>query len=283
MTTHILELKAGELRLALRADLGAAIAGLWHGALPILRSTEPAALQTSRKAACYPLVPYSNRIAWRKFSWQGRDYTTQRNFDDNPHSVHGVGWRRPWSVVEQGATAATLKLVHQPDADWPFPFEATQRFELSAGSLAVRLAIVNTAAIDQPVGLGWHPYFEKRSQSRLDIEVSERWDPDAHEIPVKRVAQPGIAAPVAELDFDNCFDGFRGAARIRDEAFSMQLTSTCGHLVIYTPKDKPYYCVEPVSHVSDAIHMADPMAHGLVNLAPGASFEASWRLDVEAL
>jgi aldose 1-epimerase len=34
--------------------------------------------------------------------------------------------------------------------------------------------------------------------------------------------------------------------------------------VVFTPDTKrDYYCVEPVSHVSNAIHMADPAAHGL--------------------
>ena len=51
------ELHAGALRLALRPDLGGAVAGLWHGTTPILRSSEPAALSAVREAAMYPLVP----------------------------------------------------------------------------------------------------------------------------------------------------------------------------------------------------------------------------------
>jgi aldose 1-epimerase len=35
-----------------------------------------------------------------------------------------------------------------------------------------------------------------------------------------------------------------------------------------------------VSHVNNAIHMAEPAAHGLVALAPGATLEAAMRLDV---
>ena len=41
-TTPALELRAGALRLALRPDLGGAIAGFWHDTTPILRSCEPA-------------------------------------------------------------------------------------------------------------------------------------------------------------------------------------------------------------------------------------------------
>ena len=73
------------------------------------------------------------------------------------------------------------------------------------------------------------------------------------------------------------------AARIRDETFSLQLSSSLEHLVVYTPQDKDFFCVEPVSHVSNAIHMADPLAHGLRSLAPGESTEAWMQLDVKVV
>lgn len=274
------ELHAGALRLALRPDLGGCIAGLWHRETPILRSTEPDALVSSRASGCYPLVPYSNRLAYRKFRWKGHDYSTQPNFDDSPHSLHGVGWKRPWEIVSSSVLEVVLKLVHPGDADWPFPFEATQYFTLTPHSMHVEMVITNTAEIAQPVGLGWHPYFTKRARSRLHIELEGRWDSDAAELPVRKVAQPGIDSDVSHLDFDNCFDGWSGPARIRDEKFSLQLSSSLNHLVVFTPQEKPYFCVEPVSHVSNAIHMADPAAHGLRTLAPGERFEATMNLEV---
>lgn len=282
-STNSFELHAGALRLAVRPDLGGCISGLWHRDTPILRSTEPAALEITRKAACYPLVPYSNRLAYRRFRWKGHDYTTQPNFDDSPHSLHGVGWMRPWQIVSSSAVDLVIRCVHPGDPDWPFPFEVSQYFSLTPHSLGVQMAITNTAASPQPVGLGWHPYFEKRSRSRLHIEISDRWDADAAELPVRKVAQHSIDGDVAHLDYDNCFEGFTGAARIRDEKFSMQLTSSLGYLVVFTPQDRGYFCVEPVSHLSNAIHMAEPAAHGLRTLATGETFEASFGLDIAVL
>ncbi len=281
-TTSTVELRAGDLRLALRADLGASVAGLWRGDLPVLRSTEPAELTSSRLSGCYPLAPYSNRLGYRRFRWLGREYTTERNFDDNPHSVHGVAWQRPWAVLEATASSALLRYRHAGDAHWPFEFEIDQRFALDAASLEVRLVFTNRAAQAQPVGLGWHPYFPKRARSRLHIELAERWDSDATGLPVRRVAQPGIDADVAHLEFDNCFEGWRGAARLRDEKLSLRLTSSLPYLVVFTPQSKPYYCVEPVSHVSNAIHMTDPAAHGLATVEPSKVLEAWMRLEVGA-
>ena len=276
------ELRAGALRLALRADLGGSMAGFWHRDTPILRSTEPLQLVAARQSACYPLVPYSNRLGYKRFHWQGRDYTTETNFDDNPHSVHGVGWLRAWEVVSRDASDVLLAYRHVPDAHWPFAFEAHQRFTLTPHALTVVLAIRNTAPVAQPVGLGWHPYFPKRARSHLDIELTDRWDSDATQLPVRKLPQPGIQGAVAELDFDHCFDGWAGPALIRDEQLVLRLSSNLTHLVVYTPTNKPYFCVEPVSHVSDAIHRADPAAHGLRTLEAGGVFEATMTLEVAA-
>jgi aldose 1-epimerase len=277
------ELHAGALRLALRPDLGGCIAGLWHRDLPVLRSSEPAALVASRAGACYPLVPYSNRLGYRRFRWKGQEYGTQPNFDDSPHSVHGVGWLRAWELVSSSAVDVVLRYRHAADAHWPFAFEARQYFTLTPQSMRVQMVVDNLSDIAQPLGLGWHPYFPKRARSRLHIELDGRWDSDATQLPVRKVAQSGIDSDVVHLDYDNCFDGWRGAARIRDEKLSLQLTSSLDRLVIYTPQTRDYFCVEPVSHVSNAIHMADPLAHGLQRVEPGASIEAWMQLAVNVL
>jgi aldose 1-epimerase len=282
MTHPGLELQAGDLRLALRPDLGGAIAGLWLKGLPVLRSSEPGALDSARKSGNYPLAPYSNRLGYRRFRWLHQDYTTAENFDGNPHSVHGVAWQRPWQVLKADAAQVDLGYVHAPDAHWPFAFDVRQRFVLSASALEVHMSFSNLAPHAQPVGLGWHPYFPKRPHSRLHIELTDRWESDASGLPTRRVAQPGIDGDVAHLAFDNCFEGWKGPARIRDDKLSLRLTSSLPYLVVYTPASSPYYCVEPVSHVSNAIHMAEPGAHGLRSLDAGATFDAWMKLEVSA-
>jgi aldose 1-epimerase len=280
MNPCTVELRAGSLRLALRADLGGAIAGLWHGATPVLRSVEPAALSTARASGCFPLVPYSNRIGSRRFHWQGQDHHLAANFDDSPHALHGVAWQRPWTVASCSPTQADLRYRHIPDADWPFAFDVSQRFELAPAGLTAHLAITNQAARPQPVGLGWHPNFPKRANARLDIEVNERWNCDASQLPTQPVAHPGIHAAVTDLALDHCFGGWQAPALIRDDALALRLSSSLPRLVVYTPPSLAFYAVEPVSHVNNAIQMADPAAHGLRTLAPGATFEAWMQLDV---
>ena len=275
-------LQAGPLRLAVRPDLGGSLAGLWHGDLPVMRSTEPGLLRGPRQSACFPLLPYSNRLGHRRFEWQGKRYTTMSNFDDSPHSLHGVGWLRVWQLVQQTSDRLSLRYTHTPDGHWPFAFEAEQDIQLTPHALQLVLRLRNTDAQEQPVGLGWHPFFPKRDSSRLQVNVASRWERDALMLPTHATDQQAIDAPVQALDLDHCFGGWPGVAHIRDTHFALRLSSTLPYLVVFTPPKLPHFCVEPVSHVNNAIQHAAPASQGLVALAPGVVTTATLTLDVEA-
>ena len=281
-TPTTLELRADALRLVLRPDLGGAIAGLWHGDVPVLVSAADAlALDSPSHSGGFVLAPYSNRLGYRRFRWQGHDHTTLPNFDHSPHSLHGTAWRAPWAVRRADPAQAELDYRHTADGHWPFDFHLLQQVQLTPEALRIDLTLTNTGAVAAPAGLGWHPYFPKRARSRLHAELTDRWERDpGTELPTRRMPQPGIDSDVAHLDFDNCFEGWRGAARIRDEKLSLKLSSSLTYLVVYTPQTRNFFCVEPVSHVSNAIHMADPAAHGLRTLQPGQAMEASFTLAV---
>ena len=282
----VYELKAGALRLALRPDLGGCIAGLWHNGVPVLRSVEPEQLGRARQGGCYPLVPYSNRIALGRFNWQGSPYQLAPNFEGSPHPLHGVGYLSAWTVEPATGPAGPAELVltlkHRADAHWPFDFSARQLLQLSPTSLRAELSITNTAGAPAPVGLGWHPYFPKRTRSRLHVECSGRWELDALKLPTQLVPQPGVDADLAHLDYDHGFEGWSGPARIRDERFALTLRSSLQRLVIYTPREQDFFAVEPVSHVTNAINQPAPSALGLVTLQPGQSHQAWMTLDVQS-
>ena len=175
LATPSFERHAGALRLALRPDLGGSISGLWHGDTPVLRSVDPAALEAPRQSACFPLAPYSNRLGYKRFRWLGREHTTVANFgNDYPHSLHGSAWTQPWRVTQHESNSVEMICTQRSDAHWPFTFDLTQHFELKEDALTVHLYFTNIDARTQPVGLGWHPYFPKRSRSRLHVECSGR-------------------------------------------------------------------------------------------------------------
>ena len=286
-------LEAGALRAALRPDLGGSLSGLWWNENPVLRSVRPESLESPRQSAGFVMLPYSNRIGHCRFSWRGQAHSTAPNFGDHPHSLHGVGWQRAWQVTQATPNRARLNLRHEPDADWPFAFAAQQTLTVSevggeAAALHWALELHNTDSRPQPAGFGWHPYFARRSGSRLRATVSQRWAADAQQLPTHAEAHAPIDAPVASLSLDHCFDGWDGAAEIEDPLHDIRLTASTRRLVLFTPAPAStpmptgagHFCVEPVSHVNNAVQQRDPMAHGLVDLAPGERLAGWMQFDI---
>lgn len=274
------ELRLDAWRLALRPDLGGCVAGLWWNGHPVLRSTEPMALTEARRAASYPLVPYSNRIADGHLPWQGHVHRVRLNVADSPHPMHGVGFQRAWTVVHRTAEAVELRLCHTPDADWPFAFEACQRIELSPRSLRFELSATHRGPGTAPMGLGWHPYFLKRPGSRLQAAVVGRWEMDERKLPTQLRPCDALDAPIEALDLDHCHTGWSGEAFLHDQSFDLRLRASTEYLVVFTPPTRPDYAVEPVSHAKDAFHRDDPLAHGLVALAEGQTHSAWMQIDL---
>ncbi len=96
------------LRLDVAPTLGGGITRFdWRndGALtPIFRRCRHVAADTQpNQLACYPLLPYSNRIGGGHFSVGGRRVDVPRNRADEPLPIHGDGWLAAWQVARDGS------------------------------------------------------------------------------------------------------------------------------------------------------------------------------------
>ncbi|CAN5706558.1 hypothetical protein BH11PSE6_BH11PSE6_00450 [soil metagenome] len=105
--------------LDLLPALGGAIGALRFQGTDILRPTADSTTDPLQ-SACFPLVPYANRIAGGRFSFGGRDIRLPLNFGDHPNTLHGFGWQRPWDVVEVAPDRARLTQVHDGGDGWPW-------------------------------------------------------------------------------------------------------------------------------------------------------------------
>ncbi len=281
----MIRLQAGGLACEIEPALGGCIAGLWLADLPVLRSTPAAQLTSSRQAGSYPLVPFSNRIAGAQQVWQGTAHPLVRNNGAEPHAIHGVGWQRPWQVLESDERSALLSYEHKPDSAWPFAFDSSQTLQLRDGALALTLSLTNQSRQPAPAGLGWHPWFPRRPGSRISFEASGRWEMGTDKLPAGRRPHAGLDAECATLDLDHCFDGWRGVVQLVDELLRVRITSTLTKLVVFTQPARDAIAIEPVSHVNNAMNLvaagADPAQLGLAILQPGESCSAQLTIEAE--
>ena len=279
-------LTAHRFRCEISPGLGSCIAGLWFDDLPVLRSPGAQALVSARQSGSYPLVPFSNRVGHATLAWQGTQHPLVKNFGSEPHSIHGVGWMRPWELIEATDRFALLNYQHKPDGAWPFAFDSTQAFRLSDHALEMSLSITNQASSATPVGLGWHPYFVKRANSRLAFQATGRWEMDALKLPTHRSTSSGITAVCAGLDVDHCFDGWSGVLDLQDDQLRTRMTSNMTRLVVFTNAAQDCIAIEPVSHVNNAINLmaqgvASAEALGVQVLQPGESMTREMTIQIE--
>ena len=301
----VLELATPNARVRLAPHVGGAIASFTFRGEPVLRETAQAALAAGdvRATACYPLVPYSNRIRGARLRYGDRTFALARNFGMHPHAIHGVGWQHPWSVVEASLRHAQVVLVHQANGDdaaaWPWPFRATQTFRLTEDGDARAVRLLTTLTIENmgcepfPFGLGWHPFFVRDADTRIAFRAERVWRNDATQLPRRLVAIPRTwdFARARELDdsgLDNVFVGWAGAASIHQPSTATFTTldadRACSRLVVYAPARAPFVALEPVSHDTDAFNRAvDGAADtGMRVLPPGVAFSCTMRVAVAA-
>ena len=137
----------------------------------------------------------------------------------DPSPLHGEGWLSSWKIEEEDDRRALLRFDHAP-GEWPWSYEARQEFALDETGYSLRLSCRNTSDGPMPCGLGQHPYFPCRAETRIDTKVTDAWTIDEHVLPVEKVPAKGRYDLANRLacgqDLDNGFGGWSGEARMTD-------------------------------------------------------------------
>ena len=261
----MIQLARGGDSLIVAPEFGGAIVGWTRDGRHLLRRPSPESVVLGHPGAmsCFTLVPYCNRIGHRRFTWDGRGIELAANFGDHPHAIHGVGWRRPWLVESVSDDTMTLSLRHDAigaEADaWPFAFEARVAYRLTEAGLSIRMEATNRHPASAPMGLGAHPYFPRSPNTTIAFQADGVWlNQDA--LPVSHVPVPTAWDHTAGRDaarepLDHCFTGWRGVAQL--PGLRIAADPVFGNLQVFTPANADFFCVEPVSHVPDAINRPD--------------------------
>lgn len=286
-----LTLTSSSLQLQLLPSSGGAITRLDHlrggRRTPVLRPS-PDPIQNILEAACFPLVPFANRIRGGCFRFGDREVRLTPNLAGDPNPLHGQGWTNPWRIESESETEAVLVFEHA-SGEWPWAYEARQHFRLGEDWLHLRLTCRNTSAERMPCGLGLHPYFGCGPETNLETEVEEVWTVDENVLPVARVPATGrydiSDGPVCGRDLDNGYGGWSGRAIMSDPdwPFEIELSSPSARFFqVYSPPPGGCFAAEPVSQANAALNEPeeDWLSLGIELLEPDDEADLEMRIDV---
>ncbi len=251
---------------------------------PLLRQFEQGdALPAPGHMACFPLVPWSNRIGGAAFEFEGRRIALAPNRAGEPCPIHGEGWQRAWQVETQSASSVELVLDRRAAA--PFCYVARLRYWLAGRALEVRLEVTNCGDRTLPFGLGLHPWMPRHDGVLLRAPAVATWERGEGGLPVSPMAIPddwnfSTARTVPAQGIDNVFSGWDGEAEIVWPASGqcLRISADMGYYIVYTQAGASDFCFEPVDHMINAHNLAGgPARNGLRLLAPGQTLARSVR------
>jgi aldose 1-epimerase len=241
-------------------------------------------MPTTSQMACFPMLPWCNRVGGGGFPFGGRFVALAPNRAGEPYPIHGDGWQHPWAVAQQSPDALTLTLDRSQGK--PFAYHAQLIYRLIGSSLQVELTVRNAGALALPFGLGLHPWLPRDASVRLRAPVRSTWRIGSDGLPDVPMPLPAHwdfsdwqALPAEHTD--QIFAGWNGQADIRWGELQLSIKADMRYLILYAPAGRDVFCVEPLSHAINGHNLAGgPEGNGLVVLEPGDTLTRHIAFDV---
>jgi aldose 1-epimerase len=260
-----------EVRIAPQA--GANLFSLKVGGEELLLQPEKLADLKLNRTGTPLLFPTPNRVRDAVFTFEGHTFRFEPN--NKANYIHGFARHRAWSFEPPVATkdAATAKLAldwsRQDAAFASFPIEHRLEITYSLRRDGVRIAytVHNRDRRRLPFGFGLHPWFRvpgAREDVLLEVPATHRMEaeeqlPTGKLLPVEGTPYDlSPRVPLAQLGLDDVYTGLRrGRApsfELVDRGLQVELASSpeFTHVVVFTPKDRPTFCIENQTSSTDA-------------------------------
>jgi len=252
------------------------------------------------------LGPWANRLDEQAFYANGRRYAFDMELGNvrGAIPIHGfLTTNTHWRVIEVKADAESawaksrLEFFREPAwiKQWPFAHTIDMTYRLRAGALEVQTSIANVSDEPMPVAVGFHPYFQLTDSRRDDwtISVAARTHwllapnkvPTGETEPVERIFPQPAATTLRGFDLDDVFSDLvrdaQGRATMTIAGRSQRLDVAVGHnfrsVVIWSPKDSAFICIEPMAGITDALNLAQKGVYKeLQTIAPGGAWQESF-------
>lgn len=244
-------------------------------------------------AAMFLMAPYCGRIRGGSFVYWGITRKVPRNQAGIADPIHGDAWKAVFEVVSCTPDRAELKMSHgRNEGGYPFSYDMTVVYALDGHRLTVRIELKNTMPLPIPCGMGVHPYFNKTKDVELDFKTKMVWSNWSDPIFDKPYVTPDTwqfegGQPLKNAVFDTCFGGFNGEAKVNYPEKGVFVTISAdpafGHVVLYAPKGKGFFCLEPCTNAQNAFNLAagGMVGTGIQSIGPNQTVTGDIVFDIQ--
>ena len=252
------------------------------------------------------LFPTPNRVKNGVYRWQGKAY----DFTKRGERIvrHGLVMDEPFTVTDMSADEekafCTAEIAIRPgDGLYEgYPFACTLRltWTLTAAGLRLDVQIVNDGEALMPFGFAIHPYFSKRGDANrcfIRVPAQRYYETDENLIPTGRLLPAGEGTTIHDdfhsvesLYLDTVFRGLSedvcSQVKWDDTLLSIRASDCFRNAVVFTPHNRPGFCIEPQTCSTDFLNMhARGLADesGLISLEGGQTFRCFVEMTAKKL
>lgn len=223
------------------------------------------------------LYPFPNRLRNCFYKFDGNNYWQQKN--GIPVFLHSLVYDESWEYNEPIINEDYVRLEtwinvtkkHPIYEGFPWEHKLTIIFEVNKKGFDIKYKVENLSNKTLPFGISYHTFFKKlcgnensfiRVPAKHMMELSEELLPTGKLLKVDgKDFDLRNPTPPSHLDLDNCF-----TSMIKDERvyidypniglrIYMDATDDFTHMQVFTPKNKPFFCVERQTCSTDAVNL----------------------------
>ena len=230
---------------------GARVSSLQVDGIELLTALDVPGADASMLSGIFPMAPYAGRVGNGQLDVAGKTYTLPHTLDG--HAAHGSVRHLVWEV--NAADQKTARLSTGLGADWPFEGRAALEVELSETRLLLALSV--TAVDEQPVWLGFHPWFARRlvtsdghesQPAVLSFEAGAKYAKTVAGLPT------GDLVDVGTGPFDDAFVHVTSVAVEWPNLLQLELSADTSTWVMFDANQLAV-CAEPQTAPPDALRL----------------------------
>ena len=299
--TPVVEIANDAFRLGILPGLGGCITHLtWRhpgggvGFVDLMRradaDTVSGALANGNASAlaCFPMVPFANRIDGGRLSLGHDPVLVPVNRPSQNVAIHGFSRAAAWTVTELGAREMRLQHAFCESGN-PYTYLAEQTFTLGADRVDCTLSVTNSGDRALPFGIGFHPWFDRTPLATLSLPARWAFAMDDRQMPLEAMPLADLTGGAdtfeiaARLPFDTPLARWDRTATLTWPERRTQLVIEGGGALrlvhIFAPASPDVICIELVSHMPDVVNRRSLAAFGdMAMLEPGETLAGSMTL-----
>lgn len=223
------------------------------------------------------LYPFPNRLENCFYEYNGKQHWQQKN--GIPVFLHSLVYDESWECEEPVITKDYARLKtwinvtkkHPIYEGFPWIHTISIIFEVNKKGFSIKYEVENKDQEDLPFGISYHTFFKKlcgNQNSFIRVPANHMMEMTKDLLPTGKLLNVegndfDLREPVApcKLDLDNCFTNMIENERVYVDypklglRVYMDATEDFTHMQVFTPQDKPFFCVEKQTCSTDAINL----------------------------